>query len=129
VAFRLDDFTPPMTWNWALIAPAGRTMPGAMRQAPAWPVPVERLREVVLAAAKAEPRCALLHDNRGEARLEFRARSRLFGFPDLISVALVEADGGSSLALFSRAKLGGYDFGVNRRRAKRWLKRIDLALQ
>ncbi|QPH53914.1 DUF1499 domain-containing protein [Pontivivens ytuae] len=47
-------------------------------------------------------------------------------FPDYISVKFVElADGQSSLAIFSRARLGYSDMGVNQQRVESWLQAIQ----
>jgi len=126
--FRPDGFVPPRAWNWALIAPADRPIPGAYRQAPAFPVGVDALRRAVLSVAAAQARTELLAEDPGAGRLEFRARSRFLGAPDLITVILMAGEGTASLALFSRARYGAYDFGVNRHRVERWLKAISAAL-
>lgn len=78
-----------------------------------------------LQAIKPEPRWVLLHaDN---VQLEYVQRSWLFRFPDYISVQLIEmGKERSSLALLSRSKYGHYDFGVNRKRVKRLLERLDV---
>ena len=119
----------PKTWNWALIAPAGRAMPGALAQAPGFTVTLGRLREAVMVVALAEPRAELAAEQASGNSLHFRSRSRVLGLPDLIWVRLVEtAPGRVSLAIFSWARFGLYDFGVNRRRALRWLGAVEAQL-
>jgi uncharacterized protein (DUF1499 family) len=50
-------------------------------------------------------------------------RSRVFRFPDVITVQFIALGSGqTTLAIHSGALLGYYDFGVNRRRVKTWLK-------
>lgn len=51
-------------------------------------------------------------------------RSAFFGFPDYISVKAVPVPGGSALIVWSRARFGHGDFGVNRARVEDWLARI-----
>ena len=127
MGFEVERFTPPRTWNWALIAPAGKSLPGAARSAPAFSADLDSLRRALRQAAAAEPKTVLLAEEGG--CLRFRARSRLFGFPDHIDVQLLEPEPGRvSLAIFSRARYGLYDFGVNRRRARRWLRAVEAAL-
>ncbi len=47
-------------------------------------------------------------------------------FPDYISVKFIElADGQSSLAIFSRSRLGYSDMGVNQQRVESWLQAIE----
>jgi len=52
--------------------------------------------------------------------------SGLFGFPDYISVRFMEVDATSStLAVFSRSRLGHSDLGVNRKRVTAWLDQLS----
>ena len=127
MALDLESFAPPRAWNWALIAPAGTAVRGAARSAPAFASDLDSLRQAVLRIAAAEPKTELMAEEGG--CLRFRARSRLFGFPDLIDVRLIEPEPGRvSLAIFSRARYGFYDLGVNRRRVRRWLRALEAAL-
>lgn len=53
------------------------------------------------------------------------ARSNLLQYPDYISVRFIDLGAGrSTLAIFSRARFGYSDRGVNRARATGWLKRL-----
>lgn len=52
-------------------------------------------------------------------------RSALFGFPDYISVRAVEGEDGAALAVWSRARFGYADLGVNRARVEGWLAALD----
>ena len=53
---------------------------------------------------------------------DFVQRSRLFAFPDIITVRFFDLnDDRSTLAIFSRSVYGRSDLGVNRRRVKAWL--------
>ena len=127
MGFELERFTPPRAWNWALISPAGKSVPGASRSSPVFSAELDSLRRAVRQVAAAEPNTVLVAEE-GDC-LRFRARSRLFGFTDLIDVQLVEPEPGRvSLAIFSRARYGFYDLGVNRRRARRWLRALEAAL-
>jgi Protein of unknown function (DUF1499) len=56
-------------------------------------------------------------------------RSAIFRFPDIVTAEFVALGADrSSLALYSRARYGSYDFGVNRRRVAAWLARLRRAL-
>lgn len=46
----------------------------------------------------------------------FTIRSRVLRYPDDVSIKVVAVDGGVGLAIYSRARLAGYDWGVNRAR-------------
>lgn len=53
-------------------------------------------------------------------------RSRVFGFPDYVSVRAVDVPGGSSLIVWSRSRFGYGDFGVNQTRVEDWLAGLDI---
>ena len=55
-------------------------------------------------------------------------RSRLFRFPDYITAEAMETDGGSALAIYSRAVIGYSDIGVNRKRIMAWLDALSAQL-
>jgi hypothetical protein len=58
-------------------------------------------------------------------RLVLVQRSQVFRFPDIVSAEFVAlGPARSSLALYSRARYGRYDFGVNRRRVEGWEARL-----
>ena len=69
-----------------------------------------------------EPRLEWLAQDRAGARAELIQRSRLFRFPDRVSVAVLPGAGSkaSALAVYSRAQFGIWDFGVNSARVRRW---------
>ena len=51
--------------------------------------------------------------------------SSLFGFPDYVSVKFIEIDAANStLAIFSRSRLGQSDLGVNKKRVEAWLGQL-----
>ncbi|MEL7107067.1 MAG: DUF1499 domain-containing protein [Pseudomonadota bacterium] len=45
-------------------------------------------------------------------------RSRVFRFPDDLSIRAVDVGGGAVLAVHSRSRYAGYDWGVNRKRVE-----------
>ena len=108
--------------NGCLACPAAWQRADADLTTPVFAVPVARLREAVVAIAARAARTNLMHLDKAAMQAEFEQRSRVFGFPDTITVAF-EAVGGdaATLAIYSRARHGIYDFGVNRRRVQGWL--------
>jgi uncharacterized protein (DUF1499 family) len=77
--------------------------------------------DAVIAAAMAEPKVHLLGRQGLQAALV--QRSKVFGFPDDITVQAFPAGPRRSVvAVYSRARVGHYDFGVNRKRVRRWLE-------
>lgn len=108
--------------NGALALPRHWARDDADIESPVFAASVEALRDAVVSIAAAEPRTHLLHLDREAMQAEFEQSSKIFRFPDTITVAFERVDDArSTLAVYSRARLGYYDFGVNRRRVRRWL--------
>ena len=58
----------------------------------------------------------------GLFHVTYVSRSLVFGFPDLISIKILESSPTSSkIKLFSRSRFGHSDLGVNRARVQVWL--------
>jgi uncharacterized protein (DUF1499 family) len=111
--------------NDYLVAPAGLSAAEPDRISDTWPIPPAEPMARVDAIALAEPRTARIAGRPGELWATYVQRSRLFGFPDYVSVRAVEVPGGSALAVWSRARFGHGDMGVNRARVERWLAALD----
>ena len=71
--------------------------------------------------ALSEPRTNHLDGSVDEGMMTFVARSRVFGFPDLVTVKATAEGDLSKLSVISRAKYGRSDSGVNAARLDRWL--------
>jgi len=86
--------------------------------------------EKLIAIIEGEPRIEWLGKDLDGQRLELVQRSKIFGFPDRISIAVVpgEAADSTALAVYSRAKIGIRDFGVNKARITRWVSALQKAL-
>lgn len=76
------------------------------------------------AIAMAAPRVTRLAGDPAQLWVTYVQRSRLFRFPDYISVKAVPVSGGASLAIWSRARYGYSDLGVNKARIDDWLSRL-----
>lgn len=78
------------------------------------------------------PRVTRLAGTPDELWMTYIQRSKWFGFPDYISVRIVPIEGGGSgLVIYSRARYGGSDLGVNSARITKWvdaLRSIEAAL-
>jgi uncharacterized protein (DUF1499 family) len=108
--------------NSALAVPAHRGRADADLESPVYAATVEQLRDAVVGVAAHEPRTHLLHLDREAMQAEFEQSSKILRFPDTITVAFESVDASrSTLSIYSRARLGYYDFGVNRKRVRRWL--------
>lgn len=111
--------------NQYLVAPRGHTADAPHRVSPVFDRPVEALASDFRRHALAQPRVRLLEVSVDGRRLELVQRSRIFRFPDRISVEFLPLeDERSTLAIYSRAKYGSTDFGVNRKRIDAWLAAI-----
>jgi hypothetical protein len=85
-----------------------------------YPLPAARLF-----TARTEPLTA--YADRLEA--SFVARSRIFGFPDVILLRVTpQGEAASTLTLHSSSLYGYSDFGVNGRRLEHWLARLGTVL-
>ncbi len=80
-----------------------------------------RLESVIAA----EPRVEWLSEDRNQGRMELVQRSRIFRFPDRVSIAVLSANAKATLAIYSRAEVGGLDFGVNKTRVLRWVAALE----
>ncbi len=114
----------PATPNTALAAPAGFT-PTPDLVTRRYDVPPALLFAAIRQVAAAQPRtfpAALYHDR---MQAHYVARSRIFNFPDLITV---QVNPDATLVLWSRSVYGRSDFGVNRARLEHWLAALDAVL-
>jgi len=108
--------------NQYLVAPPGATADPPHRAAPVFAMPVEKLAAQFRAHALAQPRVRLLSVSADGRDLELVQRSAVFRFPDYISVRFLPLPNErSSLIVYSRARYGRRDFGVNRKRIDAWL--------
>ncbi len=111
--------------NDALVCPRG-FCPAAKAdvEPPVFPVPAARLRALVSEAALVDPNTALVESAAGQDR--YVVRTRLMRYPDtVVAQVLEQGEDRSTLALYSRSQIGRSDFGVNRRRLERWVRRIS----
>ena len=121
----LRTLTRPKSPNHHLIAPAGFGAAAADEEAPPFPLPAPRLFEIARQVVRRQPRTAILVESTERMALEARQRTPLLGFADDVTIQVVPlGDNRSTLALYSRSRVGYADFGVNRRRARAWLREI-----
>jgi uncharacterized protein (DUF1499 family) len=82
-----------------------------------------RLKTIALA----EPDTHELPSEQHDRAARLLQHTRLMRFPDTIDAAVFAADGGATLAIYSRSLIGRKDFGVNSARVTRWLAALDIA--
>jgi uncharacterized protein (DUF1499 family) len=127
----LDFATLKRPWkpNTYLLAPANLTPAKVDGPAPEFALPPDRLIDALRKVALAQPRTVETGFDRQLAQAEFVQRSRLFRFPDTLTARAVAAgEGRAALALYSRAKYGIRDFGVNRMRIEYWVELLRRAI-
>ena len=54
-------------------------------------------------------------------------RTKLMAYPDYVSARIKDAGDGVELSIYSRSRFGRSDLGVNKKRIKSWLKKIEAA--
>jgi uncharacterized protein (DUF1499 family) len=112
----------PATPNTYLVCPKSRCPAPADEESPVFPIPAAQLLERARATLSVEPRTRLVRDEPGLLRLVLVQRSRVFRFPDTITVQVFPLpDGRSTLAMYSRSNYGRSDLGVNKARIRRWM--------
>ena len=106
--------------NDILIAADGDRLPVVTALAP------DDLSERIDAVAMAEPRTIRLAGIPEDGHVTYVQRSKVMGYPDAISVKVAPEGDGSRLTIWSRARFGHSDLGVNEARIDRWLDALDL---
>lgn len=119
--------TPPRQPRWFLALPEGFESSASPHiRTDALPgEPAERLGRFKAIALDA-PRTRLRRE--AGLQIELEQKSAVFGFTDRITVEAVAVQPGQvALAIYSRALIGYYDFGVNRKRVTAWLEAYQAA--
>ena len=106
--------------NDYLVAEGGDHPPLAVPEAPA------EVMARIDAVAMAEPRTHRLAGSPEEGFVTYVQRSRLVGYPDVISLRVVPDGTGSRVTVYSRSRYGVSDMGVNRKRVVRWMAAADV---
>lgn len=111
--------------NDALACPVDFCVARADLTAAAYAIPAAELRAAFTKVVASEPKVTIVEKNDAELTDRYIQRSAILGFPDTIVVRFLDRPGGqSTLALYSRSRFGGSDFGVNRLRIERWLEKL-----
>lgn len=120
--WHVDPLTvrPPDKPNYDLVGPED-----GGRNDQVFDMPPQELMDRLNAIALATPRVRVLAGSAADGFVTYIARSKVWGFPDYISVKAVPAEGGARLAAFSRARFGQSDMGVNAARMEDWVQQLD----
>ena len=104
--------SPPDSPNYALRVGDG---------APVFDLPPDDVAARLDAVATAEG-ADTIGGSLAEGHVTYVARSRLMGYPDAISVRLTPVAQGTRVEIYSRARFGHSDMGVNAARVARWIE-------
>lgn len=112
--------------NQFLMAPmemCGAATPHA--DSPAFDIPAGELAELLHKIVTAEDRVTVKARDAERGTAKYVQRSRLFRFPDVIDIQIIDlGEKQSTFAAYSRAVYGYRDFGVNRNRISRWVGEV-----
>jgi hypothetical protein len=122
----IAEFRGPLPGNGFLACPERYCAVAPDLTSPAFPVEVDRLHALWPQAFQGERGIVTLLEEPNRRRLVLVQHSALLGFPDVITVEFVPLEPNrSSVALYSRARYGKLDFGINRKRVERWISRLE----
>jgi len=110
--------------NEYFAAPRGTTAAPADVEPRLYPEDPRALLARFDAIARAQPRTRVVAGDPDSLMITYVQRSRVFGFPDYLTVKAVATESGAGLIIFSRARYGRSDFGVNRARVEAWLEQF-----
>ena len=124
------DLVPPSSPNAWLVAPHDVVAAEPDEPAPTFPAPAARAAQVWVEVVGSYPRTRVIGVSESGLRIEAEQRSAVFGFVDRISAQFIPVgEGRSTAALYSRAEVGYWDLGVNRRRLHDWLTELQERLR
>ena len=125
-AVALAELRGPLPANGFLVCPVGYCAIAEAATSPVFAIGTDRLAEHWAHLIAREPRIAAVFAVPDERRFVLVQHLAALRFPDVVTVEFVALGADrSSLAVYSRARYGRYDFGVNRRRVLAWLHRLQ----
>lgn len=120
------NLTLPSSPNKFLVCPKDFCNVKPNRESATYQMRANDLKKVFTQAALNEPRVTITSTSDDSFQIQFVQRSFLFRFPDYIDVCFIPiTENTSTLAIYSRAKYGHSDFGVNKKRVLKWLNLIS----
>jgi uncharacterized protein (DUF1499 family) len=116
----IAELRPPLERPSFLACPPGYCAAPDLAS-PVFEMPWDQLREYWKEMIAENPAILVVSDFE-HRRAAYIQHSRIFRFPDIITVEFVAlAPERSSVAVYSRSRYGRYDFAKNRKRVERWL--------
>lgn len=124
------DLVPPSSPNAWLVAPHDAVAAEPDEPAPTLAAPAARAAQVWVEVVGSYPRTRIIGVSESGLQIEAEQRSAMFGFVDRISAQFIPVEERrSTAALYSRAEVGYWDLGVNRRRLRDWLTELQERLR
>ncbi len=121
-----SELAPPHRPNYYLISPAWMAPALPHEVSPDFAVPASVLYELWEEMLAREKRVTLKAAYPESGQYVYREHSFMFRFPDFITVQFFDLPNKqSTLAIYSRARYGYFDFNVNKKRIDRWLAQLD----
>lgn len=120
----------PSSPNTYLVAPEGLCRAATPdRIAPIYPVAAERLRDAWLQLMRSYSRVRPGPGSGDPVAYTFVESTPLLGFKDDIDIRFIAlGDGRSTLAVYSRSRVGYSDLGTNKKRVESWLEAVQAKL-
>lgn len=97
--------------------------------APVFESQPERLSAEIQQMVSALPRSEVIAGSAAERHFTVVVRSQVMGFPDFVTVKVIEAEAGAALVVFSRSRYGYSDLGVNKARVEAWVQELEQRLK
>ncbi len=126
--WHVDPLEAPSTGrpNEYRIAPEGLATVPVDAPSPVFAASADDLAAAFDAYALAQPRTQRIAGGPEIRWATYVQRSRVFGFPDYVSARFIDLDDETAApAVFSRARFGSSDLGVNRARVENWLAALE----
>jgi hypothetical protein len=89
----------------------------------------EALYVVALETARAQSNWEITDSDSAKRRIHAVARTPLMRFADDVTIEVRDGDGGATLHMRSRSRLGRNDFGANANRIRAYFKAVESALK
>ncbi len=124
-----QHLTLPNKPNYYLVCPAKYCNVTPNQESPIFPVSQKILETAWNKMIASQPRVKLLSSSAEPLQYNYVQRSLVFHFPDYINVRFINiSPQQSTVAIYSHAKYGYSDFGVNKTRIIAWLTALDTQL-
>ncbi len=115
----------PTSPNYYLVCPADYCAARPDEISPVFKKSVAQVEVIWQQMIAKQPQTLLLSSNPAIHQYFYVQRSLIFRFPDYITVQFIPvSDTTSTIAIYSHAKYGYSDFGVNKNRVRNWLNEL-----